>query len=29
MTIVITAFARSPDGGMGLARDKRVRWALE
>lgn len=29
MTIVITAFERSPDGGMGLARDTRVRWALE
>jgi glutathione S-transferase len=28
-TIVITAFERSPDGGMGLARDMRVRWALE
>ena len=25
----ITAFARSPDGGRGLARDMRVRWALE
>jgi glutathione S-transferase len=29
MTIVITAFDRSPDGGIGLARDTRVRWALE
>jgi len=29
MTITITAFERSPDGGMGLARDMRVRWALE
>jgi glutathione S-transferase len=29
MTVVITAFERSPDGGMGLARDTRVRWALE
>lgn len=29
MTIIITAFARSPDGGKGLARDARVRWALE
>ena len=29
MSIVITAFERSPDGGMGLARDMRVRWALE
>jgi glutathione S-transferase len=29
MTIVITAFERSPDGGTGLARDTRVRWALE
>jgi glutathione S-transferase len=28
-SIVITAFERSPDGGMGLARDTRVRWALE
>jgi glutathione S-transferase len=27
--IVITAFERSPDGGKGLARDTRVRWALE
>jgi glutathione S-transferase len=27
--IVITAFERSPDGGQGLARDTRVRWALE
>lgn len=26
---VITAFDRSPDGGRGLARDTRVRWALE
>ena len=26
---VITAFARSPDRGRGLARDMRVRWALE
>lgn len=25
----ITAFENSPDGGMGLARDTRVRWALE
>ena len=25
----ITAFERSPDGGRGLARDMRVRWALE
>jgi glutathione S-transferase len=25
----ITAFDRSPDGGKGLARDTRVRWALE
>ncbi|WP_277979018.1 glutathione S-transferase family protein [Sphingomonas phyllosphaerae] len=25
----ITAFQRSPDGGIGLARDTRVRWALE
>ena len=29
MTIIITAFERSPDGGKGLARDTRVRWALE
>jgi glutathione S-transferase len=29
MTITITAFAQSPDGGKGLARDTRVRWALE
>ena len=25
----ITAFERSPDGGMGQARDMRVRWAFE
>ena len=29
MTPTITAFERSPDGGMGLALDTRVRWALE
>jgi glutathione S-transferase len=29
MTITVTAFERSPDGGKGLARDMRVRWALE
>lgn len=30
MTIpTITAFQRSPDGGQGLARDMRVRWACE
>jgi glutathione S-transferase len=29
MTPIITAFERSPDGGQGLARDMRVRWALE
>ncbi|MDM0029297.1 glutathione S-transferase family protein [Variovorax saccharolyticus] len=29
MTIFITAYDRSPDGGKGLARDTRVRWALE
>jgi glutathione S-transferase len=29
MTITITAFERSADGGLGLARDTRVRWALE
>jgi len=29
MPITITAWERSPDGGKGLARDTRVRWALE
>src|SRR3954463_12964285 len=29
MAITITAFERSPDGGKGLARDTRVRWAFE
>jgi glutathione S-transferase len=29
MTITITAFERSPDRGKGLARDMRVRWALD
>jgi glutathione S-transferase len=29
MRPTITAFERSPDGGRGLARDTRVRWALE
>ena len=29
MTITITAFECSPDRGQGLARDMRVRWALE
>jgi glutathione S-transferase len=29
MTPTITAFERSPDRGMGLSRDMRVRWALE
>ena len=29
MTPTITAFERSPDRGQGLARDMRVRWALE
>jgi glutathione S-transferase len=29
MIPVITAFERSPDRGQGLARDMRVRWALE
>jgi glutathione S-transferase len=29
MTITITAFEHSPNGGKGLARDTRVRWALE
>jgi glutathione S-transferase len=28
-TATITAFERSPDRGQGLARDMRVRWALE
>ncbi len=28
-SITLTAFERSPDGGKGLARDTRVRWALE
>jgi hypothetical protein len=28
-TPTITAFERSPDRGKGLARDMRVRWALE
>lgn len=28
-TITITAFERSPDRGKGLARDTRIRWALE
>lgn len=28
-TPTITAFERSPDGGKGLARDTRVRWAFE
>jgi glutathione S-transferase len=28
-TIIITAFENSPDRGQGLARDMRVRWALE
>ena len=27
--VTITAFAASPDEGQGLARDMRVRWALE
>src|SRR6476619_6472458 len=27
--IMLTAFERSPDGGKGLSRDTRVRWALE
>jgi len=27
--IIITAFEKSPDRGAGLARDTRVRWALE
>lgn len=29
MTPTITAFAQSPDRGKGLARDMRIRWALE
>ena len=29
MKPIITAFERSPDRGRGLARDMRVRWALE
>ena len=29
MTPIITVFANSPDRGRGLARDMRVRWALE
>jgi glutathione S-transferase len=29
MTPTITAFAQSPDGGTGHARDMRVRWAFE
>ena len=29
MTPAITAFKHSPDRGRGLARDTRVRWALE
>ena len=29
MIPIITAFAASPDEGQGLARDMRVRWALE
>ncbi len=29
MTPTITAFEQSPDRGMGLVRDMRVRWALE
>ncbi|QPC41759.1 glutathione S-transferase family protein [Kaustia mangrovi] len=29
MPPTMTAFERSPDGGRGLARDMRVRWALE
>jgi len=29
LPITITVFDRSPDGGRGLARDTKVRWALE
>jgi glutathione S-transferase len=29
MIPILTVFERSPDGGKGLARDTRVRWALE
>jgi glutathione S-transferase len=29
MTVIITAFEQSSDGGKELTRDTRVRWALE
>ncbi|MFO3797448.1 MAG: glutathione S-transferase family protein, partial [Anaerolineales bacterium] len=29
MPPIITAFEASPDRGRGLARDTRIRWALE
>jgi glutathione S-transferase len=29
MSVTITGFAQSPDRGLGLARDTRVRWAFE
>jgi len=29
MSITIAAFEHAPDGGRGLTRDTRVRWALE
>jgi len=29
MIPTISVFERSPDGGKGLSRDMRVRWALE
>ena len=29
MPPILTAFAASPDRGRGLARDMRIRWALE
>lgn len=29
MIPILTAFEHSPDGGRGLARDMRIRWALE
>src|SRR5690606_18468272 len=29
MSLILTGFSRSPDGGRGLARDFRVRWACE
>lgn len=29
MTVTVTGFSNSPDRGQGLARDMRIRWALE